>query len=328
MEAVDKIKTRVVGVDIREVRTTYAVVDIRGEIIAMDYFMTMDYPDISDYVSALSEKIIMLVEENGGYEMIRSVGMSAPSANFMTGCIENAANMPWKGVVPLAAMLRDRLGLAVALANDAHVTALGEKAFGSAHGLKDFVVVSISHGGLGSCIFMDGKPHLGVNGFAGEVGHSCVEVGGRECGCGRRGCLETYCSDKGLVKTVEELLQAEELPSALKGLKNISVQSVAYYCDQGDQVAIEAMRRLGFMLGLGLANYASILNPEAIILTGDMMQAGKWLLRPMRKSFDEHVFHNIQGETRLLVSILKEGERDVLGASALAWDVKEYSLFK
>ncbi len=328
MEAVDKIKTRVVGVDIREVRTTYAVVDIRGEIIAMDYFMTMDYPDISDYVSALSEKIIMLVEENGGYEMIRSIGMSAPSANFMTGCIENAANMPWKGVVPLAAMLRDRLGLAVALANDAHVTALGEKAFGSAHGLKDFVVVSISHGGLGSCIFMDGKPHLGVNGFAGEVGHSCVEVGGRECGCGRRGCLETYCSDKGLVRTVEELLKSEELPSALKGLKNISVQTVAYYCDQGDQVAIEAMRRLGFMLGLGLANYASILNPEAIILTGDMMQAGKWLLKPMRKSFDEHVFHNIQGETRLLVSILKEGERDVLGASALAWDVKEYSLFK
>ena len=328
MEEVDQIKTRVIGVDIREVRTTYALVDIRGEIIAMDYFMTMDYPEVSEYVTALSEKIITLVEENGGYEKVRSVGLSAPSGNFRTGCIENAANMPWKGVVPLAAMLRDRLGLAVALANDAHVTALGEKAFGSAHGLKDFVVVSISHGGLGSCIFMDGKPHLGVNGFAGEVGHSCVEVGGRECGCGRRGCLETYCSDKGLVRTVEELLKAEELPSALKGLKNISVQTVAYYCDQGDQVAIEAMRRLGFMLGLGLANYASILNPEAIILTGDMMQAGKWLLKPMRKSFDEHVFHNIQGETRLLVSILKEGERDVLGASALAWDVKEYSLFK
>lgn len=327
MEAIDQIKTRVVGVDIREVKTTYAVVDIRGEIIAMDYFMTMDYPDVSEYVTALSEKIITLVEENGGYDMIRSVGLSAPSGNFRTGCIENAANMPWKGVVPLAAMLRDRLGLAVALANDAHVTALGEKAFGSAHGLKDFVVVSISHGGLGSCIFMDGKPHLGVNGFAGEVGHSCVEVGGRQCGCGRKGCLETYCSDKGLVKTVEELL-AEGMPSALSSLKNLSVQTVTYYCDQGDQVAIEAMRRLGFMLGLGLANYASILNPEAIVLTGDMMQAGKWLLKPMRKSFDEHVFHNIQGETRLLVSILKEGERDVLGASALAWDVKEYSLFK
>ena len=327
MDYIDKIKTRVVGVDIREVKTTYAVVDIRGEIISMDYFMTMDYPDIKDYVSALSEKIIMLVEENGGYETIRSIGLSAPSANFMTGCLENAANMPWKGIVPLAAMLRDRLGLAVALANDAHVTALGEKAYGCAHGLKDFVVVSISHGGLGSCIFMDGKPYLGVNGFAGEVGHSCVEVNGRQCGCGRKGCLETYCSDKGLVQTVKELLDEGE-PSALKDLKNISAQTVSYYCDRGDVVAIEAFRRLGFMLGLGLANYASILNPEAIILTGDMMQAGKWLIKPMRKSFEEHVFHNIQRETRLLVSILKEGERDVLGASALAWDVKEYSLFK
>ena len=327
MDYIDKIKTRVVGVDIREAKTTYAVVDIRGEIISMDYFMTMDYPDVNDYVSALSEKIIMLVEENGGYETIRSIGLSAPSANYMTGCIENAANMPWKGVVPMAAMLRDRLGLAVALANDAHVTALGEKAYGSAHGLKDFVVVSISHGGLGSCFFMDGKPYLGVNGFAGEVGHTCVEVNGRTCGCGRRGCLETYCSDRGLVQTVKELLDEGE-PSALKDLKNISVETVSYYCDKGDVVAIEAFRRLGFMLGLGLANYASILNPEAIILTGDMMQAGKWLIKPMRKSFEEHVFRNIQRDTRLLVSILKEGERDVLGASALAWDVKEYSLFK
>ena len=327
MESVDQIKTRVVGVDIREVRTTFALVDIRGEIIAMDYFNTMDYPDISDYVSTLSEKIIMLVEENGGYEKVRSVGISAPSGNFLTGCIENAANMPWKGVVPLAAMLRDRLGLAVALANDAHVTALGEKAYGSAHGMKDFVVGSISHGGLGSCIFMDGKPHLSVSGFAGEVGHTCVEPNGRQCGCGSKGCLETYCSDKGLAKTIEELL-ADGAPSALRDIKNLSVQTVTYYCDQGDQVAIEAVRRLGFMLGLGLANYASVLNPEAIILTGDMMQAGKWLLKPMRKSFEEHVFHNIKNKTRILVSILKEGERDVLGASALAWDVKEYSLFK
>ena len=327
MDYIDRIKTRVVGVDIREVKTTYAVVDIRGEIISMDYFMTSEYPDVNDYVSALSEKIIMLVEENGGYETIRSIGLSAPSANFMTGCIEHAANMPWKGVIPMAAMLRDRLGLAVALANDAHVTALGEKAYGSAHGLKDFVVVSISHGGLGSCIFMDGKPYLGVNGFAGEVGHSCVQVDGRECGCGRKGCLETYCSDRGLIQTVKELLDEGE-PSALRDLKNISAQTVSYYCDKGDVVSIEAFRRLGFMLGLGLANYASILNPEAIILTGDMMQAGKWLIKPMRKSFEEHVFHNIQRETRLLVSILKEGERDVLGASALAWDVKEYSLFK
>lgn len=327
MEAVDKIKTRVVGIDVRETKTTYALVDVRGEIIAQDYFCTADYPNVSDFVTELSERIVMLVEENGGYEQVRSVGISAPSGNFLTGCIENAANMPWKGVVPLAAMLQDRLGLAVALANDAHITALGEKAYGSAHGMKDFIVVSVSHGGLGSCIFINGMPHLGVNGFAGEVGHTCVVPDGRQCGCGRQGCLETYASDRGLVKTAEELI-AEGSPTLMSDLEVLDVRTIADCCDKGDRVAIEAFRRVGFILGLGLANYASMLNPEAIILTGDITQAGKWLLKPMRASFEEHVFHNVRGATRLLVSILKEGERDVLGASALAWDVKEYSLFK
>ena len=328
VESIDKIKVRVVGIDIRLDRTTYAIVDIKGDIVAQDQFDTMDFPDVNDFVSALSEKVMMLVEENGGYESIRSVGVSAPSANSLTGCVENAANLPWKGVVPLAAMLRDRLGLAVAVANDAHITALSEKTYGSAHGMKDFVVVSMSHGGLGSCFYSNGQPHLGYNGFAGEVGHTCVEINGRECGCGNKGCLETYCSQKGLIKTAEELIAESKEPTLLSDLQELTIQTITDCCYKGDKLAIEVFRRTGEMLGMGLANYASVLNPEAIILTGEMTQAGKWLVRPMRVSFDEHVFHNIRNKTRILVSILKEGERDVLGASALAWDVKEYSLFK
>ena len=328
IESVDKIKVRVIGIDIRLDRTTYAIVDIKGDIVAQDQFDTMAFPDVNDFVSVLCEKVIMLVEENGGYESIRSVGVSAPSANSLTGCIENAANLPWKGVVPLSVMLRDRLGLAVAVANDAHITALSEKAYGSAHGMKDFVVVSMSHGGLGSCFYSNGQPHLGYNGFAGEVGHTCVEINGRECGCGNRGCLETYCSKKGLIKTAEELIAESKEPTLLSELNELTIQSITDCCYKGDKLAIEVFRRTGEMLGMGLANYASVLNPEAIILTGEMTQAGKWLLKPMRISFEEHVFHNIRNKTRILVSILKEGERDVLGASALAWDVKEYSLFK
>ena len=326
-ETVDQIKTRVIGIDIRLDKTTYGVVDIRGEIVAQDYFDTSEYADVNDYVAVLAEKLLELMEENGGHESIRSIGISAPSASSVTGCIENAANLPWKGVIPLAAMLRDRVGMAVALANDAYITALGEKAYGSAHGMKDFVVVSMSHGGLGSSFFSNGMPHLGAQGFAGEVGHACVEKNGRQCGCGNKGCLETYCTEKGLVRTAKELMEKSTEPTLLSDLPKLNVASIAKCCDRGDGLAIEAMRRTGEMLGMGLANYASILNPEAIILTGDMTLAGKWLLKPMRKTFEEHVFPNIRETTRILVSILKEGERDILGASARAWDVKEYSLF-
>ena len=326
-ETVDQIKTRVIGIDIRLDKTTYGVVDIRGEIVAQDYFDTSEYADVNDYVAVLAEKLLELMEENGGHESIRSIGISAPSASSVTGCIENAANLPCKGVIPLAAMLRDRVGMAVALANDAYITALGEKAYGSAHGMKDFVVVSMSHGGLGSSFFSNGMPHLGAQGFAGEVGHACVEKNGRQCGCGNKGCLETYCTEKGLVRTAKELMEKSTEPTLLSDLPKLNVASIAKCCDRGDGLAIEAMRRTGEMLGMGLANYASILNPEAIILTGDMTLAGKWLLKPMRKTFEEHVFPNIRETTRILVSILKEGERDILGASALAWDVKEYSLF-
>ena len=327
-ETIDKIKTRVIGIDIRLDKTTYGIVDIRGEIVAQDYFDTSLYPDVNDYITALADRLITISEENGGYESIRSIGISVPSASSVTGCIENAANLPWKGVIPLAAMLRDRVGMAVALANDAHITALGEKAYGSAHGMKDFVVVSMSHGGLGSCFYSNGQPHLGAQGFAGELGHTCIKVDGRQCGCGNKGCLETYCSDKGLITTIEEL-RAEGLSTTLpEDLSKLDIATISQYCDKGDELAIEALRRTGDILGLGLANYASVLNPEAFILTGDLTLAGKWLLKPMKKSFEEHIFRNIKNNTRILVSILKEGERDVLGASALAWDVKEYSLFK
>ncbi len=326
-ETVDQIKTRVIGVDIRETKTTFALVNIRGEIIAQDYFRTSDYAEVSDYVTALSEKLLAFAEENGGYETIRSVGISAPSANFKTGCIENAANLNWKGVVPLAAMLRDQLGLAVALANDAHITALGEKAFGSAHGLKDFIVVSISHGGLGSCIFSNGQPHLGVSGFAGEVGHTCVKVGGRQCGCGRKGCLETYVSDKGLVKTAQEEMAKSQEPTLLSKLHEMNIYTITDCCEKGDKVAIETFNRVGTMLGLGLANYASVINPEAIILTGEQTQVYKWLGQSLEEAFEANVFGNIRDKVKMVVSTFDNEERDVLGASALAWTVKEYSLF-
>lgn len=322
------LKTRVVGVDICPEKTTYALVDIRGNILAKENFPTFDYPDITDFVAKLSESIMMLAEANEGYEYVRSVGVSAPSANFLTGCIENAGNMPWKGIVPLATLLRDRLGLAVAVANDAHTTAVGEKVYGSAHGMEDFIVISLGHGGVGSCIFSNGMPLLGANGFAGEVGHMCIEEDGRQCGCGRKGCLETYTSARGMKLTAQELLAATDAPSLLRDGSEPTPGRLVECCEQGDAIAIEVLRRSGFVLGQSLANYATVIDPEAMILTGELITCGKWLVDPMIKAFEESVFQNIKNRVKLLVSILDNNDRDVLGASALAWDVKEYSLFK
>lgn len=321
------IKSKVVGVDISNETTTYAIVDVRGNILAEDSFPTEDYPDVNDFVTTLSEKIVTLVEANGGYETIRSVGVSAPSATSVSGCIENAANLPWKGIVPLAAMLRDRMGLAVALSNDAHISALGEYTFGSAHGMKNFIVVSLGIG-IGSCFFTEGKEHVGHLGFAGEFGHTCIVENGRKCGCGHEGCLEAYVGANGIVQTARELMEESDAPSLLRSLEKLSPRTIAEYCDKGDEMAIEVFRRTGHYLGMGLANYASVVDPEAIIFTGGISRAGKWLLEPVYDAFDEHVFGNLRGKVKILCSNLNNRERDVLGASALAWDVPEYSLFK
>ena len=321
------IKSKVVGVDISNESTTYAIVDLRGNIIAEDSFSTQDYPDVNNFVTALSEKIVTLVESNGGYETIRSIGVSCPSASSVSGCIENAANLPWKGVVPLAAMLRDRMGLAVALSNDAHISALGEYTFGSAHGMKCFIIVCLGVG-IGSCFFSEGDEHRGHLGFAGEFGHTCVVDNGRKCGCGHNGCLEAYVGANGIVKTARELMAESDAPSLMRDIENLSPRIIAELCDKGDEMAIEVFRRTGYYLGLGLANYASIVDPEAIILTGGISHAGKWLVVPVYEAFEPHVFGNLRGKVKILCSNMNNRERDVLGASALAWSVPEYSLFK
>lgn len=323
----NNFKTKVIGVDIRVDRTVYALVNIRGEVLARDEIVTSDYPVISDFVTKLSEKIVLMMEANGGFDSVRSIGISAPSGNFHTGCIENSPNLPWKGIVPLAAMLRDRMGLAVAVDNNANVIAMAEHAFGAAHGLKDFVLVNLGSG-MGSCIYSKGVIYQGTNGFSGEIGHTTYIAGGRQCGCGKQGCLEAYTASKGVLQTAKEVLEEYDTPSLMRQSQQLTVKQIVEFCHEGDQLAIEAMRRTGHALGVGLANYASLFNPEAIILSGAVSKAGKWLLEPTDEAFEEHVFHNMKGKIKLVCSLYEDRELIVLGASVLAWTVKEYSLFK
>lgn len=320
-------KRRVVGVNISLENTTFAIVDVRGNVIAQDAFPTMEHPNINEFVIYLSERLLELMEANGGYESIRSVGVGVLSGNFVRGCIEHSPSLPWKGEVPLASMLRDRLGMAVAVGNNAHVRALGEQAFGIAHGLSDFIVITLASG-LGSSFYSNGHPHLGNDGYAGEIGHICVNPTGRKCGCGGIGCLETYCSGEGIVKTAQKLMNKSDKPSLMRDFEELTPKIITDCCEKGDEMAIDVYRRTGEMLGIGMSNYASIINPEAIIFTGGISRAGHWLFDRAQEVFEENVFHNMRGKVKFLMSTLTDIERNVLGASVLAWEVKEYSLFK
>lgn len=321
------IKKRVVGVDISLKTTTYAIVDVKGDVVAKDSFATLDYPDINLFVSALSERLIDMVDQNGGYASIRSVGVSSPSANFLSGSIEHAANLPWKGSIPLGIMLRDRTGFAVAVANNAAVRALGEHAYGLAKGMRDFVVLTMGTG-LGSCLFSNGLVHKGSDGFAGEIGHTCVVPRGRQCGCGKKGCLEAYVAERGVVKTAEELLAQRPEASLMRQAAELTPKLITDCCEQGDELAQEVYRLTGEKLGFGLANYASIVDPEAFIFTGGVSKAGHWLLDPAQQVFERCVFHNVKGKVKFLLSDEDCVMNDVRGAALLAWEVREYSLFK
>jgi glucokinase len=210
----------------------------------------------------------------------------------------------------------------VAVANDAHITALSEKSYGSAHGMKDFVVVSISHGGLGSCFFSNGQPHLGFNGFAGELGHTCVEVDGRQCGCGNKGCLEAYCSATGVARSARDLLETTDRPSLLREMKAEEITSldVAIAAGKGDELAKEVFDFTGKMLGEACADFAAFSSPEAFVFFGGLTKAGELIMKPIEEAYNRQVLPIFKGKAKLLVSTLDGAGAAVLGASALGWE--------
>ena len=313
-------KLYTVGIDIGGTNTVFGIVDEQGHILSHDGIKTKDYPDINVYADTVAGHLRSLIEAAGGIELINGIGVGAPNANYYTGQIEQAPNLPWKGTVPLARMLRERLPLPVTLTNDANAAALGEMTYGVAHGMKDFIMITLGTG-VGSGIVINGRLVYGHDGFAGELGHVIVRRGGRLCGCGRRGCLETYCSATGIVRTVHEMLSSTDTPSLLRDIPLDKVTSKDIYdaAEQGDKLALEFFRFTGTVLGEAFADFIAFSSPEAIVLFGGLAKAGAYIMAPIREAMDANVMSIYKGKTRLLTSALKDSDAAVLGASALAW---------
>lgn len=315
-------KNLVIGVDIGGTGTKIGIVDARGEILARDEgIATGSHPSFESFVDAMNSVIQRLILATGSEGRIRGIGVGAPDSNYYTGNIEHAFNLPWKGILPLSSMLGKKSGIPVRVTNDANAAAIGEMTYGTAKGMKNFIVITLGTG-VGSGIVINGQLVYGCDGFAGELGHVTMVRGkeGRLCGCGRRGCLEAYCSATGVARTAKEMLHNLHEPSLLRNIKEITSRDVYEAAVNGDRLAIEIFNRTGTMLGEAIADFIAFSSPEAVILFGGLTRAGNFLLAPVRRAVDENVLHTFKGKTGILISQLKDSDAAILGASALAWE--------
>ena len=308
----------VAGVDIGGTNTVFGLVDRYGEIIAENKLSTISYPEIDDFVSVLSSSIKRLIPDKKDI-IIKSIGIGAPNANYYKGTIELAPNLAWKGIVPLASKIKDKTDLPVVITNDANAAAMGEMIFGGAKNIKDFIILTLGTG-LGSGIVINGELVYGHTGFAGELGHTIIVPGGRDCGCGRQGCLETYASASGLVRTVLYMLSEMKEESALRELtpSALTAKKIAEAAANNDPVALEAFDYTAEMLAFGIINAVVFSSPEAVFLFGGLTQAGDLLFNPVRKYVDKNIQPIFRGTVKVLPSGIPESNAALLGAAALA----------
>ena len=305
-----------VGIDIGGTNTAFGLVDESGRIVARGNISTRNNSDFQDYVNQVSVGIRQLLGQTNGAEL-SGIGIGAANGNYFSGCIENAANLPWKGLVKIVEAFKNQFGVPVFLTNDANAAAIGEMVYGGAKGMTDFIEITLGTG-LGSGIVTGGKMLYGHDGFAGECGHVIVERGGRDCGCGRKGCLETYVSATGVVRTATELLAKRNIDSELRSIPNteLTALKVSQAANRGDAIAKEVFEFTGEVLGRALADFVAITSPQAIFLFGGLAKAGEILFEPVRRAMEANMLNIFKNKVQVLPSQLGD-DAAILGSAAL-----------
>lgn len=316
-------KPYVIGMDMGGTNTVFGVVDARGTVISKSAIKTATHTDVHLYIQDLYDEFIKLIEAAGGISQFKGIGIGAPNANYYSGNIEFAPNLPWKGVIPFAKLMSEKFGIPAAITNDANAAAVGEMTYGVARGMKNFIMITLGTG-VGSGIVVDGKVVYGHDGFAGELGHvTVVRENGRLCGCGKHGCLETYASATGVARSAREILGSTTQSSLLRNipLDSITSKDVFDAAVEGDEVALEIFKFTGNILGRTFADFIAFSAPEAIVLFGGLTKAGDLIMKPVVEAMNENVLPIWRDKVKVLFSELKESDAAVLGASALAWEL-------
>ena len=315
------MKKAAIGIDIGGTNTMLGVVDMDGNILVRNSIPTKTEADYHSYMDSLVDLINVTLSALEGQVDIKGIGVGAPNGNYYNGTIEFAPNLKFKGIVPVVDFLKKKFNYKViVLTNDANAAAIGEMIYGGAKEMKDFIMITLGTG-VGSGIVVNGEMVYGHDGFAGEIGHTIVDPNGRDCGCGRRGCLETYTSAPGIKRTVFELLSEMNEPSILRSVsfEDLSAKMIDKAARDGDLIAKEAFDYTGDILGLKLADAVAHTSPEAIFLFGGLAQAGDLIFEPVKHYLEEHMLNIYKNKIKILPSELPPGDAAILGSSALVW---------
>ncbi len=309
-------KQLAIGIDIGGTNTVFGIVDENGNCLAQNAIKTSNYPQVSEFVAVVSKEVNVLIDSLDYTEII-GMGIGAPNGNYYTGTIDFAPNLKWEGVVHLVDLFKKHFNFPVYLTNDANAAAIGERIYGAAKGIDDFVMVTLGTG-LGSGFVVNGNLVYGHDGFAGELGHTIVEKNGRTCGCGRKGCLETYASASGIVRTAKEILENSN-SSLLSDLNEITSKSIASAAIEGDQLALDIFDYTAEKLGFSLANTVAISSPKLIVLFGGLAQSGDLIIKPTKNYMEDYLLNIYKNKVDIVQSKLKASDAAILGASALVW---------
>lgn len=304
-----------IGIDIGGTNTDIGLVSDEGRVTGRRRLATQGFTEARAYISAMENSVRELMQEHKAD--ISSIGIGAPNSNFYEGCIdENTANLPIKERIPLKAAMEERFGVPAVVDNDANAAAYGEMIFGGARGMRHIITITLGTG-IGSGIIVDGKLVHGHTGTAGELGHSIVMPGGRLCGCGRKGCIETYASARGICQNYIEAAAQAGKPLTESDVQTLTCQQVGEAALQGDPIALKAYDTTAYWLGIALANAANFSAPQAIFLMGGPTRAGEALLKPLRKYFAENLLYIYKDKISVHLSQLNGNDAAILGAAAL-----------
>ncbi|MCQ2346168.1 MAG: ROK family protein [Paludibacteraceae bacterium] len=312
----------VLALDLGGTNSEIGLVDRQGHIFNRMSLSTADYRTVDTYIDAFYKSAVHLTEPYGGLRSVKAIGAGVPNGNIYTGNIEHAMNLPWHEQIPFAELVAGRFQIPCKITNDANAAALGEMEFGAARGMKNFIELTLGTG-LGSGIVINGQVVYGHDGLAGELGHVCANAASnaRRCNCGKRGCLETYVSATGVVRTAKEILTKTNKPSLLRTIDHLTSYDVYSAAEQGDEVAKEIWLYTGRLLGRKIADFVSFSSPEAVVLFGGLTNAGKWLLEPTEESLNKNLLPIWRRKIKVTVSGLDGADAAILGAAALAWQI-------